>query len=78
MQEHFGLWFHKLIAQAQQSLCNLTNILPRDLQILWLEIPEGGFLQMHQQLLRELFFETGAPELYVLYQKTMRESQSDG
>ena len=32
---------------------------------------------MQQQLLRELFFETGAPELYVLYQKTIRESLSD-
>lgn len=33
---------------------------------------------MHQQLLRDLFFETGAPELYVLYQKTMRESRQAG
>ena len=33
---------------------------------------------MQQQLLRELFFETGAPELYVLYQKTMRESETEG
>ena len=31
---------------------------------------------MQQQLLRELFFETGAPELYVLYQKTKRESNA--
>ena len=31
---------------------------------------------MDPRLFRELFFETGAPELYVLYQKTKRESNA--
>ena len=29
---------------------------------------------MDATMLKRLFFETGAPELYVLYQKTMRDS----